>query len=141
MMRTAIRSRPGGDVRRRGAASAELAVVLSTLVFICLATCDFARSTYDAMAVANCARNGALYLCDPASAAATPYKSLQEAVRADAGYLSPAPTGSSTTGTDASGNDYVEVTVSYPFECTVNYPGLLGSFTIRRTVRMLVAPS
>jgi hypothetical protein len=121
-------------------ASAELAVVLSTLMFICLATCDYARCIFAAVTVANCARNGALYQCDPTFAATTPYTSLQSAVQADAGNLSPAPTGTSTTGTDTNGNNYVEVTVTYPFRCTVNYPGIPGSITISRTARMTTAP-
>ena len=139
MMRTNNRSQPRRGVRR-GVASAELAVVLSTLMFICLATCDFARCNYAYVTVANCARNGALYQCDPAFAASTPYTSLQNAVAADAGNLSPAPTATSKTGTDANGNNYVEVTVTYPFQCTINYPGIPDAQTISRTVRMAVAP-
>jgi hypothetical protein len=121
-------------------ASAELTVVLSILTFICLATCDYARCIFATVTVANCARNGAIYKCDPTFAAATPYTSLQAAVQADAGNLSPAPTGTSTSGTDTNGNNYVEVTVTYPFQCTVNYPAVPSSITISRTVRMATAP-
>ncbi len=137
-MRINTPSLPRKTVCRRGVASAELAVVLSTLMFICLATCDYARCTFAAVTVANCARNGALYQCDPTFATATGYASLQSAVQADAGNLSPAPTGSSTTGTDANGNQYVAVTVTYPFQCLINYPGIPDSFTISRTASMAV---
>jgi hypothetical protein len=126
---------------RRGLASAELAAVLSTLMFICLAACDYARCTFATITVASCARNGALYQSDPAFAATSPYASLQDAVQADAGNLSPSPTGSSTTSTDGSGNKNVTVTVTYPFQCLVNYPGIPDSFTISRTVTMAAAPS
>jgi hypothetical protein len=121
-------------------ASAELAVVLSTLTFITLAVCDYARSVFATVTVANCARNGALYKCDPSFAASTPYSSLQDAVSADATGLSSTPTASSTTGTDANSINYVEVTVTYPFQCLVNYPGIPNSYTISRTVRMATAP-
>jgi hypothetical protein len=140
-MRTSTQSSPRNSARRRGVASAELAVVLSILVFICLATCDYARCVFATLTVANCARNGALYQCDPIFAATTPYANFQSAVQADGGNLSPAPTGSSTTGKDASGNRYVEVTVTYPFQCTINYPGIPAAITISRTVRMAVAPT
>jgi Flp pilus assembly protein TadG len=140
VLRTTRRFLPGSTDRRRGLASAELAVVLSTLVFICVATCDYARSVYDAVTVANGARNGALYAADSAFAATTPYTSIQQAALADCGNLSPTPTVSSTTSTDASGNNYVAVTVSYAFQSSVNYPGLPGSFTITRTVKMAISP-
>ena len=122
-------------------ASAELAIVLATLTFICLATCDYARCIFATVTIANCARNGALYQCDTAFAAKTPYASLQAAVQADAGNLSSTPTATSTTGTDTNGNNYVAVTVTYPFQCLINYPGIPNAITISRTVTMAVAPS
>jgi hypothetical protein len=134
------RGRPVDRRRRRGVASAELAVVLSTLTFISLATCDYARSIYVTVTVANCARNGALYECDPTFAASTGYTSLKDAVQADAGNLSSTLSSSYTTGTDSSSIGYVAVTVSYPFQCLVNYPGIPDSFTISRTVYMASAP-
>ena len=78
MRRTTRLSSPGRTVRRRGVASAELAVVLSTLTFICLATCDYARSIFATVTVANCARNGALYSVIPTFAA---YDVLHEPLR------------------------------------------------------------
>jgi hypothetical protein len=139
-MRVRTQSRSRIRARRRGVASAELAVVLSTLMFICLAACDYARCIYAYVTVANCARNGALYQCDPAFAASTPYTSLQNAVQADAGNLTTAPTATSQNGTDANGYKYVQVTVTYPFQCTINYPGIPDTMTVSRTVWMAVAP-
>ncbi len=141
-MTTNSRTQPRKTACRRGLASAELAIVLATLTFICLATCDYARCIFASVTVANCARNGALYQCDPTFAATTPYTSLQSAVQADAGNLSPAPTaGTPTISTDANGNKYVQVTVTYPFQCLINYPGIPNTITISRTVSMAVAPS
>ena len=126
--------------QRRGVAAAELAVVLSTLMVICLAATDYARSVYAVVTIANCARNGALYACDTAFASGTPYTSVQQAALADANGLSSTPTVTSTNGTDGNGNSYVDVTVSYPFQTTVNYPGVPHSVTFVRTVRMAIAP-
>jgi hypothetical protein len=140
-MTTRTRTQPRKTLCRRGLASAELAVVLATLTLICLATCDYARCIFAAVTVANCARNGALYACDPAFAATTPYTSLQAAVQADAGNLSSTPTATSTTGTDTNSNKYVSVTVTYPFQCLINYPSIPNTITISRTVTMAVAPS
>jgi hypothetical protein len=128
------------NTRRRGTAAAELAAVLSTLAFICIATCDYARSVYATVTVENCARNGAAYAADSAFATQTGYATLDQAVQADASNLSPAPTEIFTMGTDASGNNYVEVTVSYNFTGNINYPGIPQSNTISRTVRMAVSP-
>jgi hypothetical protein len=140
-LKTLSRRRTSGrPVGRRGVACAELAVVLSTLVMIGVATSDYARSIYATVTVANCARNGALYSCDSAFAAGTPYATLQDAALADASGLSPTPTVTSANGTDASGNSYVDVTVSYQFQTTVNYPTIPNSLTITRTVRMAIAP-
>src|ERR1044072_7325052 len=81
---------------RRGLASAELAAVLSTLLLICLITCDFARSMYAAVTIANCARNGALYACDSTFAAGTPYSNTRQAALADANGLTSTPIVNST---------------------------------------------
>jgi hypothetical protein len=70
----------------------------------------------------------------------TPYTSVQQAALADANGLASTPTVTSVNGTDGNGNSYVDVTVSYPFQTTVNYPGIANSVTIARTVRMAIAP-
>jgi hypothetical protein len=111
-----------------------------TLTLICLAACDYARSVYATVTVANCARNGALYQCDPTFAATTGYATLQAAVQADAGNLSSVPTASYTKATDANGNTYYTVTVTYPFQCLINYPAIPNSITISRSVVMAAAP-
>jgi hypothetical protein len=54
--------------------------------------------------------------------------------------LSPTPSYTSTTGTDSNSINYVEVTVTYPFECLVSYPGIASSITLTQTVRMASAP-
>lgn len=123
---------------RRGAAAVELAGVLSILCFLSVATCDYGRACRVAVIVANSARNGALYASDATYAAQSGYASVEDAALADATDLSPTPTVSSTTGTDASGNKYAEVTVVYNFSTFVNYPGIPSSINLSRTVRMAI---
>jgi hypothetical protein len=126
---------------RRGATAVELALLLPILGLLLLITVDFSRLYYHYSIVTNCARNGALYGSDPTSASESPYSSLQAAALADAPNLTPQPTVSSTNGTDASNNPYVEVTVVYPFTTISSYPGLPNPINLSRTVRMRVAPA
>lgn len=134
--------RPGrrAAASRRGAAAVELAILLPFLAFLLVVMVDFARVFYYALAVTNCARNGAVYACDPVAAAESPYASLTEAVLADANDLNPLLTLSSVTyGTNPDGSRYVEVTVAYPFRTLTNYPGVPSQVDLRRSVRMRVA--
>jgi Flp pilus assembly protein TadG len=126
---------------RRGAAAVELALVLPLLGLLLLGAMDFARMFYHYSIVTNAARNGALYASDPLAAAESPYTSIQDAALADATDVSPAPTVSSTSGTDADGNPYTDVTVTYTFSTLINYPGIPNPVNLGRTVRVRVAPT
>src|SRR5262245_40355387 len=93
------RSREGR--RRRGAAVAELAIVLPLLAFLFLIAVDYCRIFYYSQIVANCARNGALYEGDAYAASRSLYADYDAAARADA----PSPMNtelkvSKTTGSD-----------------------------------------
>ena len=125
--------------RRRAVAAVELAVLLPFLAFLFVIALDWARIFYYSETVANCARNGALYGSDPYSSYKSPYTSVTQAALADASNLSPAPTVTSTSGSDSNGS-YVEVTVSYPFQTVTNFPGVPASTNVVRTVRMNIAP-
>ena len=143
---------------RDGVAAVELAVLLPFLAFMFVIAVDWGRIFYYSIAVANCARNGALYMSQQQSAKTTtsPYTDsgyvnlyvssanpVTAAALADASDLTPTPTVSSTSGTDANGQ-YVEVTVSYPFQ-TMSGLSFLNflvpqSTDVTRTVRMYVPP-
>lgn len=125
---------------RRGMAAVELALLVPPILLVFMGAIDYARVFYASVTVANCARNGALYASDPTFAASTPYTTLTQAATADALNLSPTPTVTSATGTDSSGNSYVDVTVSYPFHTVASYPGISNSVLISRTARMPLAP-
>jgi Flp pilus assembly protein TadG len=117
----------------------EFAVLLPFLAFMFIVTVDWCRIFYCSVVVSNCARNGALYCSDSIAQAASPYSSVTNAALADAPNLSPQPSVSSTSGTDANGA-YTEVTVTYPFQTITNFPGVPSMNTVGSTVRVYVAP-
>jgi hypothetical protein len=101
---------------------------------------DFARIFYYSQIIEQCARNGAIYASDPVAAAQSPYTSLHDAALADASNITPQPTVTSTNGTDASKNHYVQVTVSWAFKTITSDLGVMNSVDITRTVQMRMAP-
>ncbi len=125
---------------RRGAAVAELALLLPFLAFIFVIAVDWSRIFYDSIIITNCARNGALYCSDPIAQTSSPYTSATQAALADASNLTPTPTVSVAYGTDVTG-PYTEVTVSYVFQTISRFPGIPTSTTLVRKVRMSVAPN
>jgi hypothetical protein len=111
------------------------------LAFLFVVAVDFARIFYHSLTLTSCARNGALYACDALAASESPYKSTAEAALADATNLSPQPTVASTSGVDAGGESYVEVTVSHPFQTITRFPGLPSTIELTRRVRMRTVPA
>ena len=124
---------------RRGVAVVELAVVVPLLVFLFVVTVDFARVYYFSLTLQNCARAGALYASDPYVADESPFASVQEAALSDATNLNPAPTVTQTSGSDASGRSYVEVTAAHSFKSITGYLGIPKLLNITRSVRMYSA--
>jgi Flp pilus assembly protein TadG len=143
---------------RKGAQVVELAILLPFLAFMFVIVVDWARIFYYSITVTNCARNGALYLAQQQSAKTitAPYTDsglvnlyvnsanpVTDAATADAPNLSPAPTVTSTTGSDAYG-PYVEVTVSYTFQSVTNFSvppfSVPSSTNLTRTCRVYVPP-
>jgi hypothetical protein len=120
-------------------AAVELAVLLPLLAFLFVIGVDFARLFYYSMTVQNCARNGALYGCDPTGNALSPYASVTDASLADSSNLSPAPNVTCKYGTGTNGN-YIEVTVTYTFHTITQYPGVPSQITISRSERMRMVP-
>ena len=123
----------------RGAAAVEFAVLLPFLLFVLVLSVDFARIFYFSQVITNCARNGAAWASDPSAPAYNLYSSVSQAALADATNLSPQPTVTSSTGTDASGNAYVSCTVSWQFHTFTSFPGV-PNVTLNRTVVARSAP-
>jgi Flp pilus assembly protein TadG len=127
-----------GSRRRRAAAAAELAVVAApVLCLILVAATDFARLFFAYETITDCASNGAIYGSTDATYASNS-AGIKAAALADATSLSPQPSVSSTTATDANGNPCVKVTVSYTFTTLVPYLGIPSTVKLSRTVQMRV---
>jgi Flp pilus assembly protein TadG len=132
-----------GGRRRRGAAAAELALLITPLSLLIVMAVDLTRVLYAFSTITNCARNGALYASDTTAAADSPYTDYKQAAMADGASLNPALSSakiSSASGSD-SGGSWVSVTVAYDFPvlCGKFFGG--STFTISRTVTMRVAPA
>jgi Flp pilus assembly protein TadG len=125
---------------RPGTAAVELAVVLPFLAFMFVIAVDWSRIFYFSQVVENCARQGALYASDPKAPANNLYAGVQAAALADASNLSPQPTVTSAPGTDAAGNPYVTVTVTWTFQTITRFPGVPNIVNLTRTVQMRLAP-
>lgn len=120
----------------RGVAVVELAVLLPLLVLLFMITIDFARIFYFSLTLTNCARAGALYASDPTTADESPFANVQAAALSDASNLTPQPTVTSTSGTDAQGRKYVSVTVNYTFQTITGFPGIPNQVALQRTMTM-----
>ena len=125
---------------RKAVAAVELAVLLPLIAFLFVTAVDYARIFYYSQVIENCARQGALWACDEKGNAQNLYPDVTTAALADAPNLSPQPTATEAFGTDAAGNSYVSVTVTWTFQTITNYPGVPNSVTLTRTVQMRVAP-
>jgi Flp pilus assembly protein TadG len=130
-----------GRAARRGAAAAELAVIVApVLAFVLVAGTDFARVFYSYLTITSCARNGALYGCQ-GTTCSTDTTGIQTWALKDVSGLSSTPGVSSSTGTDADGKPYVAVTVTYTFTTLVTYPGIPHTMNLSRTAQMRVVQS
>src|ERR1700740_250758 len=74
---------------RRGAATAEFALLLPLLMILALGVVDFCRLFYFSVTITDCAYNGALYLSNTAPTSQSPYTSVSNAALAEASNLSP----------------------------------------------------
>ena len=125
----------------RGAAAVEFATLLPFLAFLLVIAVDWGRIFYYSITCENCARNGAMWYCDPVVQQMSPYTNVTDAATADATDLSPTPTVTPTTGTDSNGNTYYQVTVTYTFSTVTNFPGVPNTTSVTRSVIMYPAPS
>src|SRR5262245_50447685 len=73
---------------KRGAAAVELAALLPFLVFLGVIATDWARVLYFTISIENCARNGALWMCDTDIQYRSQYASAEDAAKAEAPTLS-----------------------------------------------------
>lgn len=129
--------------KRRGLAAVELAMLLPLLLFCAMAVVDFSRLIYAQVTLQNCARNGAIYEFYAKSGLSLPstWTSLTNAATADASNLTVGNITASASTPGLSTNNYVTVTVSYPYTLTSissvwgsgSFP---GSITLTQTATM-----
>jgi len=118
-------------------AAVELATLLPLIVFLSMATIDFARVVYALVILQNCARNGALYEFYKTAGFSLPsgWTSLSTAVSADAGNLTLNTPSAATPSPPLATNNYVTVTVSTNFS-PISYPALHGLPSIPGTITL-----
>jgi Flp pilus assembly protein TadG len=138
MLRGRLVSRAARPVRR-GAALVECAILLSFLSFLFLVTVDYCRLFYYAVTLENAAYAGALYGSrDTTHSSDT--TGIEAAALADTSDVSPAPTVTSTPGTDSNGDTTLTVTVTYTFSTLGSYLGIPHQTTISGKATMRVLP-
>jgi Flp pilus assembly protein TadG len=132
---------------RRGAATAEFAILLPLLAFLFVVGIDFARVFYFSLTLKNCARSGAYFASDYPGIYS--YPNAVQTATADATNLNPAPTvivgyDSSSTGdfsqTSPVRPGYVKVTVNWTYTTVTNYPGIPGTWNLSQTEIMKMGP-
>jgi Flp pilus assembly protein TadG len=128
--------------RRRGAAAAELAMLLPFLALLFGVTLDFCRVFHTSQTIQNCAYAGALYASETAEA--RPELTDAEAAARDAAVAEgaslnpPLQAANVTTIYDGKGN--TTVTVTYDFALLTPFMGKAKVITITRSVTMSVVP-
>jgi Flp pilus assembly protein TadG len=125
---------------RRGTASVELALLLPLLIFMAMATVDFARVAYVQVVLQNCARNGALYEFNTKASLTVPsnWTSLASAVQADEGSMTLTATATSPA---LSANNYVTVTATTTYNPIAlglmrGFPSIPSSLTLSQSATM-----
>jgi hypothetical protein len=125
---------------RRGTASVELAMLLPLLLFLSVATVDFARVAFVQVMLQNCARNGALYEFNVKAGLPVPsdWTSLSAAAQADEGMLSVTATATSPA---LSTNNYVTVTTTATYSLIAlgtmpHFSSLPGTLTLTQSATM-----
>jgi Flp pilus assembly protein TadG len=125
--------------RREGAAAVEFAVAAPILMFLFAIGVDFARAFYAHLIITNASRNGALYGCDnPTKANDT--AGIQARALMDTTDLANVTVTSGNYVDPSDGNEYLWVTVSYPFQTVTSFPGV-PSETIYQTTIVRVEPT
>jgi len=125
---------------RRGSAAVELATLLPMLLFLSMATVDFARVAYVQVALQNCARNGALYEFNTSAGLPVPsgWTSLSAAAQADEGSLVVTATASSP-GSSTDNSVTVTATATYSLislSALPGFPSLPGTLTLTQSATM-----
>jgi Flp pilus assembly protein TadG len=128
---------------RRGTAAVEFILILPVLMILLLGCIDFGRFPHSYLAVTNAARAGAGFgSVNPyTTATATTWKADIKSAVVDEmsklnGFDKTQLTVTSLYIDDGNGLWRVKVTVSYPFQCVVSWPGLPTTMTMQQVAVM-----
>jgi Flp pilus assembly protein TadG len=124
---------------RRGVATVELALVLPVLCVLFVVAVDFTRVFYFTITLTGVARNGALY-ASSGSAAALDDDAIKAHALMDATTLQVKRLSIKLVRDNDAFPTAVEVIVTYPFSTVTRFPGVPSEFTLKRSVRIRVAP-
>jgi Flp pilus assembly protein TadG len=126
--------------QRRGAAMAEMAILLPFVVFLFLVAVDFCRVFNCTQTVQGCAYAGALYASGYAQSdpGVTPEDAAKQAALAEGIMLEPALRTEDVAV--AFTKDAATVTVTYDFRTLTGFPGLPRTLRVVKAVRMELAP-
>ena len=128
---------------RRGASATELALLLPILLLLLVACVDFGRIAYGHIAVTNAARAAAGFgSVNPftASTQGTWTTQVRQAAIDEMSQMSGfnqsqlTVTATSSTSGEPNGMWRVQVSVSYPFQTLITWPGIPHNNTLQRTV-------
>ncbi len=131
--------RPSVGLTRRGAAAAELAILLPFLALVFGVVLDYCRIFYAAQTIQNCAYSGALYASETADYRAdlsSPEAAALDAARAEAVSLNPPLKAENVTTTFDNANALATVSITYDFPLLTPFLGKSKTITITRTVTM-----
>ena len=122
----------------RGQSLLELALITPVFLILVLGVIDYGRVYFAYVSVTNSARTGADYAAGSAEQAADVDAIRAAALTETSELLDTSPTNPSvavSTGTDANGLEYADVTTTYTFNTLISWPGLPNSIDLERTVR------
>lgn len=139
---------PGKSTRQtkqRGSAIIEFAIGSTVLIPLLFGVTDFGRLFFAAVEVTNSASAGAMY-GSRSVANMTDTAGISTAAKADAAELATLQVTSSLVCLDSDSNviscattgayKYAKVTTSYTFNTLFNYPGIISSVALSKTVMM-----
>jgi Flp pilus assembly protein TadG len=116
----------------------ELALVVPVFLVLFVGIVDFSRVFRHDLLLGHAARAGAIYASDPHVLDRAPWEDVNQAARAGAPNLHPAPEIVVTYGRDTTDAEYVEVTATSAFSSLTSFPGFPRTVSISRKSRMRI---
>jgi len=133
-------TRRSSAIRRNGAISVELAVLLPLVMFMAVIGVDYARIFSRALILETASRNGALWASEDITHAQND-AAIKAVVNKDLTDTSPTPTITITRYVGSDGFTYIQVKIEQTFTTVTKFPGVPSTSTLSRTTDMRVKPT